>query len=140
MSVLGWGGVGVEFKLSGVTNNSHSHFLLTYLMVPFLFSFSFSYKNNFDTMSQVGNLGKAVFSSETCHVNVSSQRKMEKCAFYSGRRKCSQMFQYGKYVIKGMFYENEGEEIVDLEGRKTGGKEISQNTFNRRYIRNQGLN
>lgn len=119
----------MEFKLSGLTNNSHSHFLLTYLMVPFLFSFSFSYKSNFDAMSQIGNLGKGALSSETCHVNISSQRKMEKCAFYADTRECSQMFQYGKYVIKGMFYENDGEEIADLEGRKTGGKEISQNTL-----------
>lgn len=52
---------------------------------------------------------------------------MEKCAFYSDTF-CSQVFQYGKYVIKGMFYENDGEEIEDVEWRKTGGK-ISQNTF-----------
>lgn len=65
-------------------------------------------------MSRVGNLGKAALPSETCHVNASSQRKMEKYAFYSDTKECSQMFQYGKYVTKGMFYENDGEEIADF--------------------------
>lgn len=37
------------------------------------------------------------------------------------------MSEYGKYVTEYMFYENDEEEIMDLEGRKTGGKQISQN-------------
>lgn len=37
------------------------------------------------------------------------------------------MLEYGKHLIKYMFYENDGEEAMELEGRKTGGKEISQN-------------
>lgn len=35
----------------------------------------------------------------------------------------------GKYVTETILYENDGEEVVDLEGRKAGGMEISQNTL-----------
>lgn len=37
--------------------------------------------------------------------------------------------EYGKYVTECMLYENDGEEVIDLEGRKTGGTEISRNTL-----------
>lgn len=37
----------------------------------------------------------------------------------STTREYSKMLEYGKYVIKRIFYENDGEEVVDLEGRKT---------------------
>lgn len=51
------------------------------------------------------------------------------------------MCEYERYVIQCMFYENDEEEVVDLEGRKTGGMEISQNTLSiENVIRNQGLN
>lgn len=39
------------------------------------------------------------------------------------------MCEYGKYVIKRMFYENDEEEGMASEGRKAGGREVSQNNF-----------
>ena len=54
---------------------------------------------------------------------------MEECVFYSDSRKCSEMSEHRKYVIKYMFYENNGEEVVDLEGKKAGGSKISWNAL-----------
>ena len=40
-----------------------------------------------------------------------------------------------------MFHENNEEVVMDLEGSKTGGKEVSWNTFSiENMICNQGLN
>lgn len=39
------------------------------------------------------------------------------------------MSEHRKYVIKYMFYENNGEEVVDLEGKKAGGSKISWNAL-----------
>lgn len=74
-------------------------------------------------------------------VDISSLGKMEECTLYSDTTECSQMCEYERYVIQCMFYENDEEEVVDLEQRKTGGREISQNTLSiENVIRNQGLN
>lgn len=118
-------GVGVEFKLTGLDNNSHRH--VPFLMAPLLFFLSFNYKSNFNSMFQIANLCKAVLSFEIHHADISSLRNMEEYALYSEKRECSQMFEYGKYVTECMFYENDRE--VDLEGRDTGVIEISRNTL-----------
>lgn len=50
------------------------------------------------------------------------------------------MFEYGKTVIKCMFHENDEEVVMDLEGSKTGCKEVSWNTFSiEDMICDQGL-
>lgn len=43
---------------------------------------------------------------------------MEEYVLYSDTRKRSKMSEHGNYVIKYMLYENNGEEIVDLEEKK----------------------
>ena len=51
------------------------------------------------------------------------------------------MFEYGKTVIKYMFHENDEQVLMDLEGSKTGGREVSRNTFSiENMICNQDLN
>lgn len=67
---------------------------------------------------------------------------MEEYVLYSDTRKRSKMSEHGNYVIKYMFYENNGEEIVDLEGKKkTEGSKISWNVLSiENIIYNQSLN
>lgn len=66
---------------------------------------------------------------------------MEECVLYSDSRKCSEMSEHGKYVIKYMFYANNGEEVVDLEWKKTGGRKISWSALSIENVKcNQSLN
>lgn len=74
-------------------------------------------------MSQRKNLFKAVLSSKY-QVDISSGRD-EKYANYSAKGECSQMFEYGKTVIKCMFHENKGAKL------DAGGQ--LEYFFNRRY-------